>query len=48
MKYINLVTREVVNTKETMFCVPLHSYNQMLEYTPTDADIEEFERVMNQ
>jgi len=48
MKYINLVTKEIVDTKETMFCIPLDSYKQMIEYEPTVADLEAFERVMNE
>ena len=46
MKWINLVTRKVADKKETEFCIPLHSYEQMVEYTPTDADMEELERLM--
>jgi len=48
MKYINLVTKEIVETKETKFCIPLHSYEQMLDYEPTVPELEEFERRMKQ
>lgn len=48
MEYINLVTRKVVDKKETEFCIPLHSYEQMIAYTPTNKDMEELERVMKQ
>jgi len=47
MKWINLVTREITDTKETNFSIPYHSFLQMAEYEPTDKDIEQFERVMN-
>lgn len=48
MKWINLVTKKVVDKKETEFCIPLHSYEQMIAYTPVDKDIEELERLMKQ